>query len=211
MTPAHTPDIRMFNKPIRGASKAIIMLHGRGGTADDLVETLQSCFKLEDFAILAPQATKFSWYPKRCIDAHEQNEPWLSSALDILDQAVRQVIDGGISARRLFFLGFSQGACVMLEYLARQADRFAAAFAYSGGLMGDRLNEESYQGSFGGMEILLGASDVDPHLPLRRLLETERVLREHGATVHTRIYPGMGHTINGDEVKFTNNILLGNS
>lgn len=209
-TNAHRLDIKTFGTPLGEADKAIIMLHGRGGSAEDIVHSLQSHLQLKDFAVLAPQATNYTWYPLSFLAPPAQNEPWLSSALETVGATVDKVLHEGIEKSNLYFLGFSQGACLMLEYVTRNAARYGGVFAYSGGLIGDKVYGENYRGNFGGTPVLLGCSDVDPHIPLQRVYATENILKEKDADVQTRIYPNMAHTINGDEIEKTNNILVSN-
>jgi phospholipase/carboxylesterase len=209
MNNAHSLDVKTFGTPLNEADKAIIMVHGRGGDAEDLVHSLRDHIKLHGLAILAPQATNNTWYPYSFIAPPPQNEPWLSSALDIMDATVDMASQEHIPVENLYFLGFSQGACLMLEYVTRHATRYAGVFAYSGGLIGDKIYPENYQGNLNNTPVLLGCSDVDPHIPLQRVYASENILRDKGAKVHTRIYPGMGHTINHDEIELTNNILSG--
>jgi phospholipase/carboxylesterase len=209
MDKVHTLDVKTFGKPLKEATKAIIMIHGRGGDAADLVNGLYHQLHLSGMAILAPQATNHTWYPYSFLAPPQQNEPWLSSALEIIHTATEMVLIENIPARNLYFLGFSQGACLMLEYVARYAQAYGGVFAYSGGLIGDKVYSENYKSSFEETPILLGCSDVDPHIPLQRVYASENVLKNRGAKVHTRIYPGMGHTINDDEIKSTNRLLSG--
>ena len=203
----HTVNIQYSGVPLQEAKKAMVMIHGRGGSAGDLVNSLQGYVDLEGFAIAAPQATNHSWYPLGFLAPPQQNEPWLSSALQVIKTTVEKLLEGNITAESLYFLGFSQGACLMLEYLTRHAIRYGGAFAYSGGLIGDKIYPENYSGQFAGTPILLGCSDVDPHIPLARVYASENILQERGADVSTRIYPGMGHTINSDEIEHTNRII----
>jgi phospholipase/carboxylesterase len=205
----HTLNIKKFGKPVAEVENAIIMLHGRGGDAEDLVHSLHNHLLLDGFAILAPQATNHTWYPYSFMAPIKQNEPWLSSALDIVQATVDAVLKENKTTKNLFFLGFSQGACLMLEYITRHAAVYKGVFAYTGGLIGDQIYPENYSGYFDGTPVLLGCSDVDPHVPLPRVYATENILKDRGAEVHLRIYPGMGHTINHDEIELTNCILSG--
>jgi phospholipase/carboxylesterase len=207
MNKTHTLDVKTFGKPLAEAEKAIIMIHGRGGGAAELVNSLQHHLSLSNMAILAPQATNYTWYPYSFLAPPEQNEPWLSSALELINTATEMVLTGNIPTRNLYFLGFSQGACLMLEYVARYAKAYGGVFAYSGGLIGDKIYSENYKGSFYNTPILLGCSDMDPHIPVQRVYASENVLKNRDAKVHIRIYPGMGHTINDDELELTNNLL----
>jgi phospholipase/carboxylesterase len=209
MKNSHSLNVETFGTPLEEAEKVIIMVHGRGGSAEDMVHNLRNHLKLAGYAILAPQATNDTWYPYSFLAPSKQNEPWLSSALEIIGAATSMAVTGNRSTKNLYYLGFSQGACLMLEYITRHATRYGGIFGYSGGLIGDKIYMENYAGNFESTPILLGCSDVDPHIPLHRVYASENILKDMGAKVHTRIYPGMGHTINHDEVELTNRLLLG--
>jgi phospholipase/carboxylesterase len=209
MNNTHTFNLEKSGKPLDEAENVIIMLHGRGGDAKDLVHSLHNHLSLDGMAILAPQASNHTWYPYSFMAPQMQNEPWLSSALNIVQQTVDTALAGGKTTRNLFFLGFSQGACLMLEYVARHAAAYKGIFAYTGGLIGDKIYPENYAGNFHNTPVLLGCSDVDPHVPLQRVYASENILKDRGAEVHLRVYPDMGHTINGDEIELTNRILSG--
>ena len=209
MNNTHTFNLKKFGKQLNEAENVIIMLHGRGGDAEDLVHSLNNHLSLDGMAILAPQATNHTWYPYSFMAPQTQNEPWLSSALNIIQQTVEIALAGGKTTRNLFFLGFSQGACLMLEYVAQHAATYKGIFAYTGGLIGDKIYPKNYAGNFHNTPVLLGCSDVDPHVPLQRVYATENILKDRGAQVHLRVYPDMGHTINGDEIELTNRILSG--
>ncbi len=209
MNQTHTLDVKTFGTPLNEADKAIIMVHGRGGDAEDLVHSLRDHLKLYGMAVLAPQATNHTWYPYSFMAPPKQNDPWLSSALEVLHATTAMALKENIPAKNLYFLGFSQGACLTLEYVTRHAAVYGGVFAYSGGLVGDKIYTENYQGTFHDTHVLLGCSDVDPHIPLARVYATENILKDRGAKVHMRIYPGMGHTINHDEIELTNRLLSG--
>jgi len=181
------------------ADSAMILVHGRGGTAEDILR-LAGQLGRDDFCYLAPQAAGRSWYPFRCLAPLEENEPYLSSALRVLDDLFERLTAAGIPAERVFLLGFSQGACLTLEWVARNARRYGGAAGLSGGLIGPPGRDFAFDGSLAGTEVFLGCSDTDPHIPLLRVEETAGVLTELGASVTKRIYPGMGHTVNADEI-----------
>ena len=184
--------------PLKQARAAMIMIHGRGATAESIL-SLTNEFDADDFAYLAPQAANSTWYPYRFLEPIERNEPWLSSALQVVDDLAAHVIASGIPAERLMLLGFSQGACLTLEYAARHAQRYGGIAGLSGGLIGPEGTPRNYAGSFSGTPIFLGCSDIDPHIPLDRVHDTARVLRQLRGNVTERIYPNMDHTINRDE------------
>lgn len=187
-------------KPLDEAGAAIIMLHGRGASARDIL-TLAQELGHPDFAYLAPQASNHTWYPYSFLSPIQKNEPWLSSALDLVREVILGVSGAGIPAERTVLLGFSQGACLAAEFVARNPKRYGGLVAFSGGLIGPPGMQWHYQGSLDGMPAFLGCSNVDPHIPEERVLETEDVLTNLRATVTTQLYPGMGHTINRDELE----------
>jgi predicted esterase len=178
---------------------AVIMLHGRGGSAEDIL-SLASEFQVADVAYVAPQAAGSTWYPYSFLAPLEQNEPDLTSALRLVEAAVDRLTADGLSAERVVVVGFSQGACLALEFAARHARRYGAIAALSGGLIGPPGTPRDYAGSFDGTPVFLGCSDVDPHIPVERVRESAGVLQRLGAAVDERIYPGMGHTVNADEI-----------
>lgn len=192
--------------PLKQARAAMIMMHGRGATAESIL-SLADEFDVDDFAYLAPQAANDTWYPYRFLEPIERNEPWLSAALQVIDDLITHVIAAEIPVERTVLLGFSQGACLTLEYAARHARRYGAIAGLSGGLIGPEGTPRHYAGSFSGTPIFLGCSDVDVHIPLDRVHETTRVLRQLGGDVTERIYPGTDHTINQDEIDFVNELL----
>jgi predicted esterase len=186
-------------EPLAGARAAMVMVHGRGATAESIL-ALHHELPGEGFAFLAPQAEGQAWYPYSFLAPIQDNEPWLSSALAMLRRLIQGADEAGLSGERVMLLGFSQGACLMLEYAARNAARYGGLAALSGGLIGPRGTPREYGGSFESTPAFLGCSDVDPHVPLWRVEETDEVLTRMGAAVTRRIYPGMGHTINRDEL-----------
>lgn len=196
MMPAAT---RSAGAPLAGARAVVIMLHGRGGTADHIL-TLADLFAQSDLAYLAPQAVGGSWYPYSFLAPLERNEPALSTALATVGESLAALASRGFSAERIFLLGFSQGGCLALEYAARHARRYAGVVGLSAGLIGPEQTPRTYQGSLAGSPIFLGCGDRDGHIPLARVRESTRVLTALGADVAERIYAGMGHTINDEEV-----------
>ena len=194
--------------PLDEARAALIMIHGRGATAESIL-SLANEFDADDFAYLAPQAADNTWYPYRFLEPIERNEPWLSSALQVIDDLSAHVIASSIPAERIMLLGFSQGACLTLEYAARHAQRYGGIVGLSGGLIGPEGAPRHYAGSFSGTPIFLGCSDVDFHVPLVRVQHSTQVLRQLGGNVTERIYPGLDHTVNQDEIDFVNQLLHG--
>jgi predicted esterase len=185
---------------LEAAKAAMIMLHGRGASAEDMM-ALAAHLQHPSFAYLAPQAANYTWYPERFMEPIERNEPWLSSALDLVATLVQRVNAAGIDASRTMILGFSQGACLTLEYAARNARRYGGIVGLSGGLIGPDDTPRNHRGTFDATPTFLGCSDVDPHIPLKRVHDTATFFAWMGADTIERIYPGMGHTVSLDEIK----------
>jgi predicted esterase len=184
----------------------MVMVHGRGGSADDIL-TLSGEVSVPGFAYLAPQAAGNSWYPYSFLSPIAQNEPGISSGLAAVAGVLETIERAGIPAERVILLGFSQGACLSLEFTARAARRYGGIVGLSGGLIGPDGTPRGYSGSLAGTPVFLGCSDVDPHIPEARVIETATVLRRLGGDVDMRIYPGMGHTINEDELEAVREIM----
>jgi predicted esterase len=182
------------------ARLAVILVHGRGGTAAEMLRFGEE-LALEDVAWLAPQAAGHTWYPYSFLSPIEQNEPGITSGLRVLTRAVEELTRAGMEQDQIGILGFSQGACLSLEFAARFARRYAAVVGLSGGLIGPPGTPRDYPGSLGGTPVFLGCSDIDPHIPVERVRESGEVFRRIGAIVDERIYPRMGHTINRDELE----------
>jgi predicted esterase len=202
MRPPHPhggqPVLRRGPSP-RDARLVMILAHGRGSSGDDMLGLARQ-FGADDVSYLAPQAAGRTWYPYSFLAPIEQNEPYLSSALQRLGELIEQVGSDGVHPDRVVLLGFSQGACLSLEFAARHPQRYAGIVALSGGLIGPPGTPRDYSGSFEGTAVFVGCSDVDPHIPVQRVHESADVFRRMGATVDERIYPRMGHTVNGDEI-----------
>jgi phospholipase/carboxylesterase len=186
--------------PVERASAAAVMVHGRGAGAADMMG-LAGLLRVPGIAFLAPQAADNTWYPNRFTAPIDSNEPWLSSALTAIGDLLARIEGAGVSSERTMLLGFSQGACLTLEYVARHARRYGGVAGLSGGLIGPDGTPRDYEGSLDGTPIFLGCSDVDPHIPEARVHHSTEVLRRLGAEVTERIYPRMGHTINEDEIE----------
>jgi predicted esterase len=192
--------------PLDQAAAAMILLHGRGSSADDIIR-LGDALDAERVAYLAPQAAGHTWYPRPFLAPIAENEPALSSALAVIEALLRYLEDAGMPAERVVIGGFSQGACLSSEFSARHARRYGGIVALSGGLIGPPGTSRAYPGSLAGTPVFLGCSDIDPHIPLERVDETATVLSDLGAAVLKRIYPGMGHAINADEIGYVQNLL----
>ena len=202
MTQIHeNQEVVRAGKPLEEADAALIVVHGRGAAAQSMVP-LARALDAEHMAILAPQAAHYEWYPQRFTAPKAQNEPYLSSALNMLSQLVREVKDAGISADRLILSGFSQGACLTSEFAAQNPAHYGGLLIFSGGLIGEgtSVSAEAYEGSLSGTPVFIGCSDRDPHIPLTRVQETTQILTSLGAEVTEKIYPNMAHTINEDEL-----------
>ena len=198
--------IRMRGEPLDRAQAAMLMIHGRGATAEDIL-SLSSEFNHPGFAYLAPQASGNTWYPNRFLVPLEQNEPWLSSALAFVGDVYTQIVDAGIPAERIMLLGFSQGACLTLEFAARNAHRYGGIVGLSGALIGPDGTPRNYKGSLEETPVFLGCSDVDFHVPKERVNEAAEVLQKLGGTVTKRLYPNMDHSVNLDEIDFVRGMM----
>ena len=203
----HTKKILTAGKDISSTGKVLIMLHGRGADARDIL-SLSSNLHVDDFSLLAPEATNHSWYPYSFLAPPAQNEPWLSSALSLLQNLVDEIINKNISKENIYFLGFSQGACLTLEFVARNASLFGGVAAFTGGLIGDKIYNENYKGDFEGTPVFIGTSNPDPHIPAERVHATTKVLKNMNASVTEKTYDNMGHTINQDEINIVNKLIF---
>jgi phospholipase/carboxylesterase len=188
--------------PFGQARAAVVLLHGRGASADGIL-SLADAFKLHDVAYVAPQAPGGSWYPHSFLAPLGRNEPHLSQSLASIGSIVDRLIAQGIEPDRIALLGFSQGGCLALEFAARNPRNYGGLVGLSAGLIGPDGMVRQDRGSLAGTRVLLCCSDIDAHIPLARVYESARVLAGLGADVDTRIYPGMDHTINEDEVART--------
>lgn len=177
----------------------IVLVHGRGDTAAGIL-SLADEFEAPGITWVAPQAFGNSWYPYSFLAPMERNEPGISSGLRVLGDIVEMLGADGLPADRVVMMGFSQGACLSQEFAARHARRYHAVIGLSGGLIGPEGTPRTYPGTFDGTPVFLGCSDVDPHIPVERVYESAEVFRRMGAQVDARIYRGMGHTVNADEV-----------
>ncbi|HTL06751.1 MAG TPA: dienelactone hydrolase family protein [Chitinophagaceae bacterium] len=199
----HNYKVIKAGMPLNKATKALVMLHGRGGSAEDIL-SLSAHLAVKDFALLAPQATGNSWYPLSFLAKPADNEPWLSSAIDTVGKTVAEITAAGIAAENIYFMGFSQGACLTLEYVARDAQRYGGVVAFTGGLIGDKIYPAHYKGDFKETPVFIGSSNPDPHVPVERVYASANILRDMHAAVTEKVYAQMGHTINQDEVEQAN-------
>ena len=195
--------------PVAAARLAVVMVHGRGASAEDILLLAQQ-FELDDVAYLAPQASNRTWYPYSFLAPMEQNEPGISSGLRRVSRLIEDLATQGLASDRVALLGFSQGACLSLEFAARFQRRYAAVVALSGALITPPGSTWRVPGLLAGTPVFLGCSDVDPHIPLERVRDSASTFRRLGAEVDERIYPEMGHTVNRDEIDAVRAILGAN-
>ena len=196
-------------QPFKTARGAVILLHGRGASAEDILGVADE-LQLPEFAYLAPQAAGHTWYPNSFLAPIQRNEPWLSSALELVASIVRNLADAGIPHSKVGILGFSQGACLATEFVARNPARYTGLVAFTGGLMGPEGTQFQHAGDLGGTPCFLGSSDPDPHVPWERVKESATKLRAMSGSVTLKRYPSMGHTINPDEILEARRILGAN-
>jgi len=201
------------NQPViqRGASLdsaagAVVVVHGRGASAEDILGLAEE-FDLPALAYLAPEAAGHTWYPYSFLAPIEQNQPWLDSALNLLKTIVEQASAAGLPLHKIAFAGFSQGACLTTEFVARNPARYGGLVAFTGGLIGPPGTQFNYSGELSGMPCFLGAGDPDPHVPWKRVEESASALSALGGGVTLRRYPGLPHTINHDEIQQAKQIL----
>jgi len=195
-------------QPLEKARAAMVLVHGRGGTAQDILSLADELAR-PDFAFLAPQARGQTWYPHSFLAPIANNEPALSSALAAVDAVLAQTDAAGIPPERTILLGFSQGACLVLEYAARNARRYGGLVGLSGGLIGPNGTPRAYAGSLAGTPVFMGCSDMDPHIPRERVLESAETLRHLGGQITVRLYPAMGHAINLNEIDAVRDLMDG--
>jgi predicted esterase len=192
--------------PLGQAPAAVIMIHGRGAEPENILD-LVPVLEHPRLTYLAPAAANRTWYPHSFLTDIAGNEPGISSGLAVLDSLVARIEAAGVPRSRVVLLGFSQGACLSAEYAIRHASRFGGVVLFSGGAIGPPGTAWKYEGGFDGTPVFLGCSDRDTHVPLARVNETAEVFSRMGADVTKRIYPGMGHLVNEDEIAFARELL----
>jgi phospholipase/carboxylesterase len=198
MAIAHGQRVLQAGEPLDTAHAAMILLHGRGATAEDIM-TVAAEVQAPGWIYFAPQAAGSAWYPNPFTAPIEENEPYLSAALEMISGLVERV-EAQVPAHRMVLLGFSQGACLTLEWAARNARRYGAIVGLSGGLIGPDGTPRDYPGDFDGTPVFLGCSDVDPYIAKDRVEEAAQVFERIGAAVDLRLYPVMGHLVSEDEI-----------
>jgi len=203
----HIKNIVTSGKPVTEARKALIMIHGRGAGANDIL-ALASHLNVQDYALLAPQATNNTWYPGSFLLPQEQNEPWLSSALAVIDDCVKDITSQGIELENIYFTGFSQGACLVLEYVTRNARKYGGIAAFTGGLQGDVINEDNYKGDFEGTRVFIGTGDPDAHVPVDRVNRTAAIMNNLNAAVRVEVYQNKPHNVSPDEIDQANSLIF---
>jgi predicted esterase len=203
---AHPHDGQLILAEGQPELATVVLLHGRGGSAEDMLD-LGRELRVVGLALIAPQAAGNSWYPSSFLSPIDQNQPYLGSALRLVESIVAGLLASGVPSRAIALLGFSQGACLATEYVARHPRRYGAVMGLTGGLIGPPGTSRDYPGSLGGTPVFLGANDPDPYIPFDRVQETEKVLARLGASVELRRYPGLPHTVNPDELDICRRLL----
>ena len=206
MQPHSGQRIVTMGAPVGQGKGVVVMVHGRGAAPENILDLVPRLDRPE-FSYVAPAAANNSWYPYSFLADTANNEPWLSSALVMLKALVEDIVSNGMPRSRILLLGFSQGACLTCEFAVRNAARYGGVIAYTGGLIGPPGTTWDYNGSFDDTPVFLGSSDVDSHVPKSRVDESAAVFTRMGAAVIERIYPGMGHIVNDDEISFTQRLL----
>ncbi len=203
----HKKEIVYSGKALDEAKRALILIHGRGATAESMLP-LADHLDLDDFAILAPQATRNTWYPYSFLMPADKNEPWLTGALDLLDDMVGDLTMKGFGSEQIYISGFSQGACLSLEFAARNARRWGGIMAFTGGLIGEEINTGNYKGDFEGTPVFIGTSDPDAHIPVERARDSAKIIQSMNARVKLEIYRDIGHTVIPEELDAANAFVL---
>lgn len=203
----HIKNIVTSGKQVSEARKALIMVHGRGAGANDIL-ALASHLNVKEYALLAPQATNNTWYPGSFLLPKEQNEPWLSSALSLIENTVEDIKKQGIDHENIYFLGFSQGACLVLEFVTQNARKYGGIAAFTGGLQGEKIDEDNYGGNFEGTRVFIGTGDPDPHVPVDRVNRTAAIMNKLNAAVRVEVYKNKPHNVSQDEIDQANSLIF---
>lgn len=200
-------EIVFAGKKLNEAKKVAILIHGRGATTQSILG-LSDYLQFEDFALVAPQAPGNTWYPYSFMAPDKSNEPSFSNAMQIIDGIVTDLKSQGFSSEQIYFIGFSQGACLSLEYAAQNAQKYGGVIAFTGGLIGQQFNPEKYKGDFKGAPVFIGASQQDMHVPLSRIEESADQFKKMGAEMKTLIFKDTYHTIRQEEINWVNGHIL---
>ncbi len=206
--PHRDQPVHRLGPTLKEAAGAVVMLHGRGATADDILNLAQAMYHPQ-LTYLAPQAAGNAWYPQTFLAPREQNEPWLTSALHKIGSVVRLATDAGIPTERIVICGFSQGACLSSEFVATHPARYAGVLAFTGGLIGPLDSPLNYSGNLLQTPVFLGSGDHDPYIPWPRVQQTADVLTAMNAHVTLQCYPGRPHTVSGEEIVFGRQLIAG--
>ena len=189
------------------ANKVAIMIHGRGATAESIM-SLKNHLNLDDFALIAPQASGNTWYPYSFMAPDSSNEPAFSNAIRTVDEIVNDLKSKGFTTDQIFLIGFSQGACLSLEYATQNAQKYGGVVAFTGGLIGENINPDKYKGDFNGTKVFIGSSQRDMHVPLFRIEDSAELIKERGGSIKTLIFKDSEHTIRKEEVDWVNENIL---
>lgn len=201
-------NIKAAGKPLGQAKKAAIMIHGRGASAASIL-SLEKYLNFEDFTLLAPQAEGNTWYPYSFMAPDLQNRTALESSISILEKCWEELIDAGLEPENIVLIGFSQGACLSLEFASRNAQKLGGVIAFTGGLIGESLDPKKYQGDFQQTPIFIGSSNRDFHVPAARIKESAELMTKMGANVKVMLFDDPEHTIRQEEIDWVNkNILM---
>ncbi len=208
MTDPHRDQpVRTLGASVTQAEAAVVLLHGRGASAEDILGLAGEMYD-ERIAYLAPQAADHRWYPYSFMAPIAENEPWLSSALAKVGAVVKLAVDGGVPLERIFLCGFSQGACLSTEFIARHPARYGGLVAFTGGLIGPADADLHHAGDLTGMPALFSSGDPDPHVPWSRVLASAKQFTAMGADVKTQRYPGRQHTVLPQEIKYARALIF---
>ncbi|MEQ9309339.1 MAG: dienelactone hydrolase family protein [Balneolaceae bacterium] len=205
--PHQNQPVAVSGADLNEAKRAMIMIHGRGASAQSILGLSKEFEKTSDFIFLAPQASGHTWYPYSFLAPTENNQPGIDSGLQAISNILQKLNEQGIANEHIFLLGFSQGACLASEFVARNPSKYAGLIALSGGLIGEFVTLSEYTGDLKSTPIFMGCSDVDAHIPVDRLDETEKVFLKLNAVVQKNIYQGMGHLVNEDEISNINRLI----
>jgi phospholipase/carboxylesterase len=200
-------EIKTSGKPLGEATKVAVLIHGRGASAASILG-LKDDLRLNDFALMAPQAFNNTWYPYSFMAPDQSNEPAFSQAIATINGVVSEIIAAGYLYEQIYFIGFSQGACLTLEYTAQNPRKYGGVIAFTGGLIGEKINKKKYKGDFQGTSIFIGAGNQDMHVPLSRIEASEEILRNMGAKVKTLLFKDTQHTIRPEELTWVNQNIL---